>query len=52
MHKYFEWDENKNKINLKKHGIDFTAAKKAFFDKSRLLVVDEKHVSKKIEDFV
>lgn len=51
MHKYFEWDENKNKINLKKHGVGFTVAKKAFFDKKRLLVVDEKHSIKEERRF-
>ena len=28
----FEWDENKNKSNLEKHGIDFNAAKDVFKD--------------------
>lgn len=51
MHKYFEWDENKNKINLKKHGIDFNVAKKAFFDKKRLLAVDSKHSSQEERSF-
>ncbi|SLM31953.1 conserved hypothetical protein [Desulfamplus magnetovallimortis] len=26
----FEWDENKNRINLQKHGIDFSDAVKIF----------------------
>ena len=26
----FEWDENKNESNIKKHGIDFTRAKEIF----------------------
>lgn len=28
----FEWDENKNKVNLEKHGIDFTLATEVFSD--------------------
>ena len=26
----FEWDENKNRLNFEKHGIDFNLAKTAF----------------------
>ena len=46
MHKYFEWDENKNKVNLKKHGIDFENARLAFFDKKRIVAEDWKHSGK------
>ena len=28
----FEWDENKNQANIKKHGIDFETASEAFSD--------------------
>jgi uncharacterized DUF497 family protein len=28
----FEWDENKNKINLQKHGVSFEEAKQALLD--------------------
>lgn len=28
----FEWDENKNKLNVQKHGIDFSVAKNVFDD--------------------
>ncbi len=31
----FEWDENKNKSNRKKHGIDFNDAKEVFKDPNR-----------------
>ena len=31
----FEWDENKNKSNQKKHGIDFNDAKEVFSDTDR-----------------
>lgn len=28
----FEWDENKNKVNITKHGVDFAEACTSFFD--------------------
>ncbi|MGB9686689.1 MAG: BrnT family toxin [Rectinema subterraneum] len=28
----FEWDENKNQINIQKHGVSFEEAKEAFLD--------------------
>ena len=39
----FEWDENKNQINIKKHGIDFEEAKSVFYDDDALLFDDPKH---------
>ncbi len=36
----FEWDENKNKSNLKKHGIDFSDAQKVFNDENSLIAPD------------
>jgi len=39
----FEWDENKNQINIKKHGVSFEAAKQAFSDPNRLTLYDEGH---------
>lgn len=32
----FEWDENKNTINKKKHNIAFEEAKTVFFDENAL----------------
>ena len=32
----FEWDENKNKSNQEKHGIDFNDAKDIFNDPNRI----------------
>ncbi len=32
----FEWDQNKNKSNQEKHGIDFNDVKEVFNDKNRL----------------
>jgi len=34
----FEWDENKRKLNLDKHGIDFVDAVDVFMDLSRIEV--------------
>ncbi|MHB8936520.1 BrnT family toxin [Rectinema subterraneum] len=39
----FEWDENKNQINIQKHGVSFEEAKGAFLDMHRIIIVDEKH---------
>lgn len=39
----FEWDENKNQINQRKHGISFEEAKTVFYDEQALLEYDELH---------
>jgi hypothetical protein len=39
----FEWDENKNRENIEKHGVSFETAQKAFCDKKRIIAGDEKH---------
>lgn len=39
----FEWDDEKEKINIAKHGIDFTTAARVFKDKNRLEQYDEAH---------
>ena len=41
----FIWDEKKNKVNLKKHGVDFNDAVRAWYDPNRLDFFDEKHSS-------
>ncbi|MBX9597128.1 MAG: BrnT family toxin [Burkholderiales bacterium] len=33
----FEWDENKNKANITKHGIGFEIAKDVFDDKNKII---------------
>ncbi len=38
----FEWDENKNKSNLEKHGIDFNQAKEVFNDKDKIEITDKR----------
>ena len=39
----FEWDENKNKINMLKHGVSFTEAQTVFDDPNGLYFPDEQH---------
>jgi len=39
----FEWDEQKNRINIQKHGLSFDEAQEAFFDERRVILSDEKH---------
>ena len=38
----FEWDENKNKKNMDKHGIDFNDALTIFDDDNRIEAVDDR----------
>ncbi len=39
----FEWDETKEKLNVLKHGIDFSTAALVFGDPGRIEKFDEKH---------
>jgi uncharacterized DUF497 family protein len=39
----FEWDDEKAKLNLRKHGVDFEEAKTVFEDPSALVLPDELH---------
>lgn len=39
----FEWDDSKNAINIKKHGLSFYEAQEAFFDTKRVILLDVKH---------
>ncbi len=47
----FEWDENKNEINKKKHKISFEEAQTVFYDDEALLIDDPEH-SKEEERFI
>ena len=40
---YFEWDEEKEQINIKKHGIDFSTAALVFGDENRIEKFDALH---------
>jgi uncharacterized DUF497 family protein len=39
----FEWDERKNRDNLRKHGVAFTDAQHAFADRRRVIARDLQH---------
>lgn len=39
----FEWDEQKNRENIKKHGISFYQAQYSFADPNRVILKDLKH---------
>lgn len=39
----FEWDDEKAKINKKKHGISFNTAARVFLDKNAVYYYDELH---------
>ncbi|MBE6785052.1 MAG: BrnT family toxin [Ruminococcaceae bacterium] len=47
----FEWDENKNSINKRKHKISFEEAQGVFYDPDSLLINDPEH-SQEEERFI
>jgi len=51
MNNIFEWDEDKNKLNIEKHGVSFEIAKIAFADPKRIILVDENHSQEEIRYF-
>lgn len=48
----FEWDDVKEKINITKHGIDFTTASHVFLDPERIEYYDEAHSTASEERFI
>ena len=40
---HFEWDENKNAINRRKHSVSFEEAETVFYDENALLIPDPDH---------
>ena len=38
----FEWDDNKNILNIKKHGISFEEASEVFNDPLHIAILDER----------
>jgi len=40
---HFTWDENKNEINQRKHGISFEEARGVFGDENAILFDDPDH---------
>ena len=39
----FEWDDAKDSLNQKKHGVSFALAQFAFLDKNRIILEDLDH---------
>lgn len=39
----FTWDEEKNRINIKKNEVNFVEASTVFYDDNAILISDEKH---------
>ena len=52
MNLIFEWDENKEKINIAKHGIDFATASHVFLDPNRIEYYDASHSALAEERYV
>ena len=40
---FFDWDEDKNLLNIEKHGISFSEASTVFEDNNAVFVYDEAH---------
>lgn len=43
MHESFVWNKNKEILNLRQHGVDFTTASNVFFDPQRVIFTDGSH---------
>jgi len=41
--KFFEWDRNKSKSNIQKHGISFQEAETIFYDEYAVTADDDEH---------
>ena len=39
----FEWDDEKDRSNIEKHGVEFSVAQKAFLDPHRIIAEDDAH---------
>ena len=48
----FEWDEDKNQENIKKHGLSFQDAATVFLDPMRIEMLDESHSTLEEERFI
>lgn len=47
MAKYlFEWDDEKDSLNQKEHGVSFADAQEAFYDTNRIIARDDAHSQK------
>ncbi len=47
----FEWDERKEKANIKKHGVSFNEARTVFYDENAIQFFDPDH-SKSEDRFI
>ena len=47
----FEWDEDKNQVNRKKHGVWFEEAEQVFDDSNAIMFFDQEH-SKSEDRFI
>ena len=47
----FEWDDQKDAENVRKHGVCFAEAQRAFLDSSRVIARDRKHSTTKEQRF-
>jgi uncharacterized DUF497 family protein len=47
----FEWNTEKEKANVRRHGVDFTEATAAFCDPKHLITADEEHSAKEARLF-
>jgi uncharacterized DUF497 family protein len=41
--KCFDWDTDKNNVNLQKHGVTFREAESVFYDKRAIIADDDEH---------
>ena len=48
----FDWDENKDKLNQKKHGISFSEAQYAFRDPNHIILEDLSHSNAEKRDII
>lgn len=39
----FEWDDDKDRSNTEKHGVEFSTAQRAFLDPKRIIAEDDLH---------
>ncbi len=39
----FEWDDDKERLNFEKHGVEFLNAQRAFLDPQRIIAEDDLH---------
>jgi len=52
MNTSFEWDEEKNAENLRKHGVNFETAQYTFIDQKRVIAQDTVHSTKEKRYYV